>query len=549
MSSNTKETILIIVIVILIVIAMIYIIKNKKYQNQMVEKFTDAPQPVKQFDDLSNRLYSILWNLDTLQNNTPVLLDVLKNDLLKLDEFRNQDMKTKPFLIKDYVLNNKSSIEQGLITEFMFFWIQNEILVRYTLELSILLICSVYEQNGLLEGNRHQLLLKEKMDAFVYFIMNSLIYIFYIQNITNTNTNNVSLNLEINNLAFQLHMIRSEKLKLISPDINNHYDILNNTPTDYQNASKLLIQSCQIPSKDPSGLVPPSNICEYGLFTNTIIEFMKQILDNPSNQYPIAFSNITPTKENEKIVSLDKDYFGNPTNILSNNLNLFVPFYLDRSSQLYQMYPPPVQTIMNVSDPLDIVIPPEGFLNVVSSLSATTLLDGSNASISVSNVYNPSISSLISPNSTDTPSPVSTGTPSPVSTGTPSPLSTGTPSPLSTGTPSPLSTGTPSPLSTGTPSPLSTGTPSPLSTGTPSPVSTGIPSLISTGIPSPILSGIPSSSSYGTPSPSLNLNSIFATVAPLNYVSHNPYFSKGNITLVDDSGPNNFFLPRIDIIR
>jgi hypothetical protein len=318
---------------------------------------------------------------------------------------------------------------------------------------------------------------------------------------------------------------------------------------------------------------------------------MKQILDNPFNKHPTAFSDILFNKENEKIASLDKDYFGNPTNIMSNNLNLFVPFYLDKSSQLYQMYPPPVQTIMSESTspdtitPSDLSIPSnlptptylpipsnlptptylpipsnlptptylsipsnsptptylsipsnsptptylpissnyptltEVFADVLASLSATTLLDGTNASVNVSNVGN------LSP--TDTPSPGSTDTPSPVSTGTPSPVSTGTPSPVSTGTPSPVSTGTPSPGSTDTPSPVSTGTPSPVSIGTPSPISTG------------------------TPSPSLNLNSIFATVAPLNYVSHNPYFSNGkdNITLIDDSGPNNFFLPRIDITR
>ena len=535
MLNNINETVLIIVIIILIVIVMIYIIKNnKKCQNQIVEKFfNETPQPVNQFDEISNGIFYELWQFDASHNNPAVLLNILKNDLLKLDEFRNQDMKRKQFLINDYVKTNKSyitSVETDLIKNFILFWIQNEIIPRYTLEMTILLVCSVYEQNGLIQGESHQLLLNEKIDAFVYFTMNSLIYLFFIQNITNTN--NVTLNLEINNFTFQINMIRRLKLKLISPDINNHYSILNNTPTDYQNSNKLLIQSCQAsPPKDASVMSGPTYICEYSLFTETILTFMKQILDNPDNKYPIAFSNVIPNKNPEKIASLDRDYFGNPTNVMSNDILWYVPLSLDPNSQLFKMY----SSVGEITKSL------ETFTDVVSGLSAATLLDGTTASVSISNEANQS----------------SNGTPNPSPSGTPDPSPSGTPYSSPSGTPYSSPSGTPYSSPSNTPGPSPYGTPYSSPSGTPYSSPSNIPytSPSSTLYSSP--SNIPytsytNRSSYNPNSqPDPILNSVFATAATLNYESNNPYVSngKGNITLIDDSGPNNFFLPNIHVRR
>ena len=298
------EKICVIILVIIIIITITYIIKHNQTP-KIKEKFTNEPP---QFEVLSYQIFNNLFQLDP---TPPELFNVLKNDLLKLDQLRNVNVKDASYQLNTYLKNNPTvKLDLRNLENYIFFWIQNEILIRYTLELSILLICSVYENYGLIQGDKHQLLLKEKMDAFVYFIMNSLIYIFYIRNIENASPS--ILNLEINNFAFQLHMIRKEKLKLISSNINNHYDILNNTPIDYQNSSKLLIQACQIPPKNSTQITPPEFRCEYAGFSNTIIEFMKQILDNPTNEAPVAFSTIIPDKDPETVTSLDKDYFGNP---------------------------------------------------------------------------------------------------------------------------------------------------------------------------------------------------------------------------------------------
>ena len=327
-------------------------------------------------------------------------------------------------------------------------------------------------------------------------------------------------------------MIRRLKLKLISPDINNHYSILNNTPTDYQNSNKLLIQSCQAsPPKDASVMSGPTYICEYSLFTETILTFMKQILDNPDNKYPIAFSNVIPNKNPEKIASLDRDYFGNPTNVMSNDILWYVPLSLDPNSQLFKMY----SSVGEITKSL------ETFTDVVSGLSAATLLDGTTASVSISNEANQS----------------SNGTPNPSPSGTPDPSPSGTPYSSPSGTPYSSPSGTPYSSPSNTPGPSPYGTPYSSPSGTPYSSPSNIPYTSPSGTLYSSPSNIPytsytNRSSYNPNSqPDPILNSVFATAATLNYESNNPYVSngKGNITLIDDSGPNNFFLPNIHVRR
>ena len=528
---NRSDIVKIVLITIIIILIIAIIVYMKKRNNQRLnENFED---PIA-FDTLSNAIYS-----DLLTQN-PELLPILKNDLLKLDEMRNTDMQSKSFQIKSFESKITAQNTQQII-DFILFWVQNEIILRYTLEISLLMVCVIYEKNKLITGDRHQTLLQEKLDQFVYFFKNSIVYLFYIKNIASGTPN--ELQIDMVHLLNQIKIIRQEKLKLNHENINNHYDILKNNSTNYQTSTKLLINECRLPSTEPGQIIRK---CHFDLFADSIFNYMNIILNDPTNPNKNAFSGITLNDNAlETVIKPTKDYFGNSLNFPDTIQEAKVSFnfstsnytintakitqnkaryaaYVNDSNTETTYTPDPSEYTQNTADynsentpqpnqnirvsGVGTPQPSEEFANLIEgfsvsldSVSSIDLLV--NTALSVNDATNQSLIPA-APATSDTSAPTTSASTTPA----PATSDTSAPTTSASTTPAPA-TSAPATSAPTTPAPT---TPAPLP---------------------PTLAPTFSSTPY-----------------PISGYAQNLRRGNGiNISLIDDVGPNNFFLPRIHI--